>query len=102
VLVAAVAAVIAVGIALAPTVSSLAEKGTGGPANTSAQGGAAAQDPAAQEAATQLEQSARRTPHDPMALGKVDAPVVMVAYSEFQLTFRTSRAGYPCNYASWV
>ncbi|MEO5982268.1 MAG: thioredoxin domain-containing protein [Pedococcus sp.] len=30
---------------------------------------------------------ARRTPDDPMAVGKADAPVVMVAYSEFQCPF---------------
>ena len=30
---------------------------------------------------------ARRTADDPMAVGKVDAPVVMVAYSEFQCPF---------------
>lgn len=29
----------------------------------------------------------RRAPGDPMALGKVDAPVVMLAYSEFQCPF---------------
>ena len=29
----------------------------------------------------------RRTPDDPMAIGKVDAPVVMVNYSEFQCPF---------------
>ena len=39
-------------------------------------------DPA--EAAEQL---ARRDPDDPMALGDVDAPVVMIAYSEFQCPF---------------
>ena len=33
------------------------------------------------------EQLARREPDDPMALGKTDAPVVMIAYSEFQCPF---------------
>lgn len=33
------------------------------------------------------EQLARRDPGDPMALGDVDAPVVMIAYSEFQCPF---------------
>ncbi len=33
------------------------------------------------------EQLVRREPGDPMALGEVDAPVVMLAYSEFQCPF---------------
>ena len=33
------------------------------------------------------EELARRTPDDPMARGEVDAPVVMIAYSEFQCPF---------------
>ncbi|WP_234410822.1 DsbA family protein [Nocardioides terrigena] len=33
------------------------------------------------------EQLVRRDPDDPMALGDVDAPVVMIAYSEFQCPF---------------
>ena len=33
------------------------------------------------------EELVRREPDDPMAMGEVDAPVVMVAYSEFQCTF---------------
>ena len=33
------------------------------------------------------EQLARREPDDPMALGEPDAPVVMIAYSEFQCPF---------------
>lgn len=33
------------------------------------------------------EQLVRRDPDDPMALGEADAPVVMIAYSEFQCPF---------------
>jgi protein-disulfide isomerase len=33
------------------------------------------------------EQMVRRDPDDPMALGEADAPVVMIAYSEFQCPF---------------
>lgn len=44
-------------------------------------------DAAAQEALARLEALARREPGDPLADGEVDAPVVMVAYSEFQCPF---------------
>lgn len=46
-----------------------------------------AADPAAREALARLEALARREPGDPLAVGDVDAPVVMVAYSEFQCPF---------------
>lgn len=34
-----------------------------------------------------LAQLARRIPNDPMAMGRVDAPVVMITYSDFQCPF---------------
>jgi protein-disulfide isomerase len=46
-----------------------------------------AADASEEEIVSALESLARREEGDPMALGDVDAPVVMIAYSEFQCPF---------------
>ena len=80
-----VVAVVAVLLALVAFVASRPEPSSsadGAAASTGAQTSAGGE--SGQDAAQAL---ARRTPQDPMAVGKVDAPVVMVAYSEFQCPF---------------
>lgn len=54
--------------------------------SSAASGGQSASLPAAPEN-DPLAGLARRTPNDPLAMGKVDAPVVMISYSEFQCPF---------------
>jgi len=51
--------------------------------------GSSSQQPSAQDGAGDgaLADQARRVENDPMALGEVDAPVVMVSYADFQCTF---------------
>ncbi len=84
VLLAVAAALIALGAALVPVLGA-------------SDGGQADSDPAAAEPTSSggsgrapdetWQQLVRREPADPMARGDVDAPVVMIAYSEFQCPF---------------
>ncbi len=76
----AAVAVLALGIMLFSSLSS--DGGEDSAADVSASGAEQGQAPA-----ETWEKLVRRTPDDPMARGEVDAPVVMVAYSEFQCPF---------------
>jgi len=87
-LVAVAAAVVALGVGLTPMLGGGSdETSSSRPVTPGRTGEEAPQDPAGREAADRLQQLARRDPHDPMAKGEADAPVVMVAYSEFQCPF---------------
>jgi len=86
VLVAAAAAALTLVVALASASTGGEDTGSAGASSTAAPSGEG--DQKARDAAQRAwEQLARRTPNDPLAMGKVDAPVVMVAYSEFQCPF---------------
>lgn len=81
-IVAVVAAIIVLAIVVLP---SLGSGGSESESSTTGDGsGAAAQGQAPDQT---WESLVRRTPDDPMAMGAVDAPVVMVNYSEFQCPF---------------
>ena len=83
--VAAAALAVTLVMVLTPSLRGSAVTGSAGVAGTAQP--SAASDQSAADAVQSLEHLARRTPNDPMALGKVDAPVVMIAYSEFQCPF---------------
>jgi len=74
---------------VALVISLLGSWGGGDSSIESDQAGSAAPEASPQEKAADdtWEQLARREAGDPMALGEVDAPVVMLAYSEFQCPF---------------
>lgn len=79
----AVAAIALIAL-VAPLLAALGPDDTGDPASASAssQPGEAGRAPD-----DTWEQLVRREPDDPMAMGRVDAPVVMLSYSEFQCPF---------------
>lgn len=79
--VAAVAAIVVLAIVILP---SFANDETGSESVSSGGSDAATEGQAPDET---WEQLVRREPDDPMAMGEVDAPVVMVNYSEFQCPF---------------
>ena len=77
-------------IAVALTVMAIGASRPTSSGTGSTQGSAAASQPPASSGANPddpLAKMARRTAGDPMAMGKTDAPVVMVSYSEFQCPF---------------
>lgn len=80
-IVAAVAVIVVLAIVILPSFGSDADDSDTG---TSKGSTSAAESPASDES---WEALARRQPDDPMAMGAVDAPVVMVNYSEFQCPF---------------
>lgn len=78
--VAAIAAIVVLAIVVMPTFGSDSGESDSTATQGSAEDAGTAQDKA-------WEQLVRREPDDPMAMGEVDAPVVMVNYSEFQCPF---------------
>ena len=78
--IAAIAAIVVLAIVVMPTFG-----GDSGESDSAVTEGYAADAGTAQDEA--WEQLVRREPDDPMAMGEVDAPVVMVNYSEFQCPF---------------
>jgi protein-disulfide isomerase len=85
--VAVVAAAVALAVAVYPAVT-----GTGSATDRVAGAPPASADPEREESRQALMALARRESADPVALGDPDAPVVMIAYSDFQCPFCGSYA----------
>lgn len=96
VLVPAAVAVVALIVTLVTVVTSRPAStpaaGTAAPTSTGTAPAAVIETPSGQASTTDpviemLKGLARRTPGDPLAMGKPDAPVVLISYSEFQCPF---------------
>lgn len=86
--IALVVAVIAIGIAVGKSVEGGRDTGHGAGEPEAAASASPQEDPAQQKMFDQLaKQTSRRQDGDPLAVGKKDAPVVLVEYADYQCSF---------------